>query len=51
MTFSVEDDAGEVLATGQDLDALREQVRPRLRAARDGPPGAGTGCRRPGPIL
>jgi ATP-dependent helicase HrpA len=33
MTFSVEDDSGEVLATGQDLDALREQVRPRLRAA------------------
>jgi ATP-dependent helicase HrpA len=33
MTFSVEDDSGTVLASGQDLDALREQVRPRLRAA------------------
>jgi ATP-dependent helicase HrpA len=33
MTFSIEDDRGEVLATGQDLEALREQVRPRLRAA------------------
>jgi ATP-dependent helicase HrpA len=33
MTFSIEDDRGEVLATGQGLDALRERVRPRLRAA------------------
>jgi ATP-dependent helicase HrpA len=33
MTFAIEDDRGEVIAVGQDLDALREQVRPRLRAA------------------
>jgi ATP-dependent helicase HrpA len=33
MTFSVEDDDGKPIARGQDLAALREQVRPRLRAA------------------
>ena len=33
MTFSVEDDQGRMIATGQDLSALREQVRPKLRAA------------------
>ena len=33
MTFSVEDDQGRTIATGQDLSALREQVRPKLRAA------------------
>ena len=33
MTFSVEDEQGKVLASGQDLGALREQVRPTLRAA------------------
>jgi ATP-dependent helicase HrpA len=33
MTFSVEDDAGAVLASSHDLAAVREQVRPRLRAA------------------
>ena len=33
MTFSVEDEQGKVIAAGQDLDALREQVRPTLRAA------------------
>ncbi|MBO0767983.1 MAG: ATP-dependent RNA helicase HrpA [Solirubrobacterales bacterium] len=32
MTFVVEDDDGDVLASGLDLDALREQLRPRLRA-------------------
>ncbi len=32
MTFSVEDDAGEVLARGDDLDGLREALRPRQRA-------------------
>ena len=32
MTFSVEDEAGRVVAAGNDLDALREAVRPRLRA-------------------
>jgi len=32
MTFQVQDAAGEVLATGQDLQALRAQLRPRLRA-------------------
>ena len=31
MTFRVEDDRGAVVAEGDDLDALREQVRPRLR--------------------
>src|SRR5205807_6391843 len=30
--FSVEDEDGTVLAEGDDLDALRERVRPRLRA-------------------
>jgi ATP-dependent helicase HrpA len=30
--FAVEDGAGEVLAAGEDLDALRAQLRPRLRA-------------------
>src|SRR4051794_6671985 len=33
MTFSIEDDQGKVVASGQDLEALREEVRPRLRAA------------------
>jgi len=33
MTFSVEDEQGKVIASGQDLSALREQVRPKLRAA------------------
>ena len=33
MTFSVEDEQGKVIAAGQDLSALREQVRPKLRAA------------------
>jgi ATP-dependent helicase HrpA len=31
MTFRVEDDRGRLAAEGDDLDALREQVRPRLR--------------------
>ncbi len=30
--FAVRDEDGAVLAAGSDLDALREQVRPRLRA-------------------
>jgi ATP-dependent helicase HrpA len=33
MTFSVEDEAGAVLAAGQELAAVREKVKPRLRAA------------------
>jgi ATP-dependent helicase HrpA len=33
MTFSVEDEQGRVIASGQDLSALREQARPKLRAA------------------
>ncbi|HEX6022158.1 MAG TPA: ATP-dependent RNA helicase HrpA [Solirubrobacter sp.] len=33
MTFSVEDENGKVIAAGQDLDALLEQVRPTLRRA------------------
>jgi len=33
MTFSVEDDDGKVIAAGKDLSALRDQVRPKLRAA------------------
>jgi ATP-dependent helicase HrpA len=32
MTFRIEDERRGVLAEGQDLDALREAVRPRLRA-------------------
>jgi ATP-dependent helicase HrpA len=32
MTFRVEDDDGAVLAQGEDLDALRAQLRPRLQA-------------------
>jgi ATP-dependent helicase HrpA len=32
MTFSVEDDGGAVLAAGKELDALREELRPRLQA-------------------
>ncbi len=32
MTFSVEDEQGAVVAEGTDLAALRERVRPRLRA-------------------
>jgi ATP-dependent helicase HrpA len=31
MTFRVEDERGALVAEGNDLDALREQVRPRLR--------------------
>jgi ATP-dependent helicase HrpA len=30
--FVVEDEAGQALAAGHDLDALREQVRPKLKA-------------------
>jgi ATP-dependent helicase HrpA len=33
MTFRVEDERGGVVAEGEDLDALREEVRPRLQAA------------------
>jgi ATP-dependent helicase HrpA len=33
MTFRVEDDDGALVAEGKDLDALRAEVRPRLRAA------------------
>jgi ATP-dependent helicase HrpA len=33
MTFSVEDERGKVVASGQDLSALRERVRPTLRAS------------------
>jgi ATP-dependent helicase HrpA len=32
MTFSVEDEDGTVLAAGQSLDALRDELRPRLKA-------------------
>ena len=32
MTFSVEDEDGTVLASGQSLDALRDELRPRLKA-------------------
>ncbi len=32
MTFRVEDEQGAVVAEGTDLAALRERVRPRLRA-------------------
>jgi ATP-dependent helicase HrpA len=32
MTFRVEDEEGGVVAEGQDLEALRERARPRLRA-------------------
>jgi ATP-dependent helicase HrpA len=33
MTFAVEDETGALLASGTDLAAIRERVRPRLRAA------------------
>jgi ATP-dependent RNA helicase HrpA len=33
MTFRVEDEDGGVVAEGQDLEALRERARPRLREA------------------
>jgi ATP-dependent helicase HrpA len=33
MTFSVEDEAGAVVAHGTDLAAIRERVKPRLREA------------------
>jgi ATP-dependent helicase HrpA len=33
MTFAVEDESGALLASGTDLAAVREEVRPRLRAA------------------
>ena len=33
MTFRVEDEAGRLVAEGPDLDAVREQARPRLREA------------------
>ena len=32
MTFCVEDEDGTVLASGQSLDALRDELRPRLKA-------------------
>ena len=32
MTFRVQDERGEALAEGQDLEALRDRLRPRLRA-------------------
>jgi ATP-dependent helicase HrpA len=32
MTFSVEDEDGTMLASGQSLDALRDELRPRLKA-------------------
>ena len=32
MSFSVEDDSGDVVARGEDLDALRAAVAPRMRA-------------------
>ncbi len=32
LSFSVEDEQGSVIAVGEDLDLLREQVRPRLQA-------------------
>jgi len=32
VTFRVEDEAGAFVAAGEDLDALRAEVRPRLRA-------------------
>jgi ATP-dependent helicase HrpA len=32
MRFRIEDEAGRAVAEGEDLDALREQVRPLLRA-------------------
>ena len=32
MTYSVEDEDGAVLAAGQSLDALREQLRPAIKA-------------------
>jgi ATP-dependent helicase HrpA len=32
VTFRVEDDDGTIIAASEDLDVLREQVRPRLRA-------------------
>ena len=36
MTFRVEDERGALVAEGNDLDALREQVRPKLREALGG---------------
>ncbi len=33
MTFAIEDETGALVASGTDLAAVREQVRPRLRAA------------------
>ena len=42
MTFSVEDEDGSVLASGQALDAVREELRPRLKAR--------VAARRPGPV-
>jgi ATP-dependent helicase HrpA len=33
MHFAIEDEAGRTVAFGDDLEALREEVRPRLRAA------------------
>ena len=38
MTFRVEDERGALVAEGDDLDALREQVRPRLRERARAPP-------------
>ena len=47
MTFSVEDEDGTVLASGQSLDALRDELRPRLtaRLARAAPALARHGMR------
>jgi ATP-dependent helicase HrpA len=45
MRFVVEDDGGRVVAQGEDLDALREEVRPLLRAELS---SAATGVERSG---
>ena len=45
MRFAVEDDTGRVVAEGEDLDVLREQVRPLLRAQLS---GASSGVERSG---
>ncbi|MFL5816520.1 MAG: ATP-dependent RNA helicase HrpA [Conexibacter sp.] len=47
MRFRVEDAGGEVVAEGEDLDALREAVKPRLRErlAATAPSIERTGCR------
>lgn len=33
ITFQIEDDRGRVVATGKDLEALRERLHPKIRAA------------------